>query len=404
MSVYVRFGVKPLINAAGTKTRLGGGHMAPDVLDAIRDSASEAVDMAQLQSAASRVIARVTGAEAGYVTSGASAGLTLSAAACMTGLDPAAIDRLPDTTGLRNEILIFRSHRNSYDHAWRAAGTKLVEIGLDDRYAGSGVRALEPWEIEAAVTDRTVAAAYVVNRQNAGDLAEFCEASHAHNLPVLVDAAGQLPPTENLHRFIEAGADLVAFSGGKAIGGPQGTGVLAGRRELIQAVLLNHLDMDMDLDLWDPPQDLLPRESVRALPHHGLGRGFKVGKEDLVGLLVALERFADGAWRDELPERMESAQRIAQAVEDVPGLVATGVITAGLPRVSLQFEDPAEAIRVYRDLLHGEPGIALCPADAKTGTLVVDTIALPSDKAAVVAEQLAAVVGKAGTPRRAGGA
>ncbi len=290
VSIYQRFGVKPLINAAGTKTRLGGAHMPPEVLEAMAEAAREAVDMAALQAAASRVIARVTGAEAGYVTSGAAAALTLGAAACITGLDPAKIDQLPNTDGLPNEILIFRSHRNSYDHGWRAAGASLVEIGMDDRTAGSGVRLLEPWEIEAAVSERTVALAYVANLRNEPPLEPLIETAHACGIPVLVDAAGRLPPEENLRYFIEAGADLVAFSGGKAIGGPQSTGILCGKKHLIQAVLLNHLDMDMDLDLWDPPEDLLPRAAFKALPHHGIGRGFKVSRENIIALLVALER------------------------------------------------------------------------------------------------------------------
>src|SRR5690606_26196811 len=137
-----------------------GGRLAPEVLQAMQEAAATHVDMAELQAAASRIIARVTRAEAGYVTSGAAAALTLAAAACMAGTDPAAIGRLPDTTGLRDEIIIFRGHRNSYDHAWRAAGARLVEVGFNDRTVGSGVRSLERWELAAALGDKTAAVAY----------------------------------------------------------------------------------------------------------------------------------------------------------------------------------------------------------------------------------------------------
>ncbi|HKK93366.1 MAG TPA: aminotransferase class V-fold PLP-dependent enzyme, partial [Longimicrobiales bacterium] len=312
MSIYERYGVKSLINAAGTKTRLGGGSMAPEVLQAMNEASRRSVDMADLQAAASRVIARLTGAEAGYVTSGAAAALTLSAAACMTGPDPVKIDRLPHTDGMPNEIVLFRLHRNSYDHAWRASGARLVDVGVDDRVARSGVRSIEPWEIEAAIGERTIAVAYVAGAAASPPLEDFVRVAHAHDLPVLVDAAGELPPKENLRKFIATGADLVAFSGGKAIGGPQATGVLCGRKDLIQAVLLNHLDMDMDLSLWDPPEDLLPRDLLDALPRHGIGRGFKVGKEEIIGLLVALEQFAGGAWQDTLDGRREFALGIVR--------------------------------------------------------------------------------------------
>jgi len=385
MSIYDRYGVKPLINAAGTKTRLGGGSMAPDVLQAMNEASTRSVDMAALQAAASRVIERVTGAEAGYVTSGAAAALTLSAAACLTGTDPAKIDRLPHTDGMPNEIVLFRLHRNSYDHAWRAAGAHLVDVGVDDRMARSGVRSIEPWELEAAINERTIAVAYVAGAAASPPLDDFVRVAHAHDLPVLVDAAGELPPKENLRAFIAAGADLVAFSGGKAIGGPQATGVLCGRKDLIQAVLLNHLDMDMDLSLWDPPEDLLPRHLLDALPRHGIGRGFKVGKEEIIGLLVALERFAEGAWEDTLDIRREFANGVAQELDGVEGVDARVIETAGYPRVAIHFAQEGGAQRAYRRLLNGDPGIALDPSDVHSGVLTLNTATIATADEPLVA-------------------
>jgi D-glucosaminate-6-phosphate ammonia-lyase len=199
MGIYERLGVRRWINAAGYMTRLGGSLMPVEVLD-------------------------------GLVTSGAAAALTLAAAACITGLDAAKMDRLPDTEGMANEIVMHRSHRYSYDHAIRAAGARIKDIGFDDRAARAGVRGLEAWEFEAAVTPRTAAIAFTAMPNNLGDLERVAGVAGRYHLPVMVDAAAWLPPVENLRRFIDAGATLVAFSGGKALRGPQGTGFLCGER------------------------------------------------------------------------------------------------------------------------------------------------------------------------------
>jgi D-glucosaminate-6-phosphate ammonia-lyase len=287
--IYARLGVKRRINAAGTLTRLGGTLMAPEVLDAMRDAAQSSVDIGELQSAASRAIARATGAEAGLVTSGASAALTLAAASCLAGYDIVRMARLPDTRDMPNEIVMIRTHRNAYDHALRAAGATIVDIGHNDRGTGAGVRGIEAWEIEAAVGPRTAAFCFAATAETKHDLPRVAETCHRRGVPVIVDAAAQLPPSANLRAFIAAGADLVVFSGGKAIGGPQSSGILAGRRDLVASALLQQLDMDVIPQRWAAP-DFVDRAKVPAPPHHGIGRGFKVGKEEIVGLLVALER------------------------------------------------------------------------------------------------------------------
>src|SRR5439155_27252918 len=158
--VYEELGVRPLINAAGTQTRYGGVPLPQEVVQAMAEAATACVRMEDLQEAAGRVIAEAPGAEAGYVTAGAAAGLTLAAAACLAGLDPARMDRLPDTSGLPNEIVVCREQRNGYDHALRAAGARLVEVGMNEQVAGAGVRRTESWEIEAALSEQTVAVAY----------------------------------------------------------------------------------------------------------------------------------------------------------------------------------------------------------------------------------------------------
>ncbi|MFO7546420.1 MAG: aminotransferase class V-fold PLP-dependent enzyme [Trueperaceae bacterium] len=401
VSIYRLFGLTPLVNAAGTKTRLGGVPMDPEVRQAMDEAAGSSVDMAQLQAAASRVIAEATGAEAGYVTSGAAAGLTLGAAACMTGEDPALIDRLPFTDGMPNQIVIARTHRNSYDHAWRAAGARLVEAGVDDRAVGSGMRAIEPWEIEAAIGPDTVAVAYVANRRDDPPLREIVEVAHRHRLPVLVDAAAQLPPASNLRAFIDIGADLVAFSGGKAVRGPQATGILCGRRDLIRAVLLNHLDMDQLAGHWEPPSELFPDGLSAGLPRHGVGRGFKVGKENVIGLLVALQRFVAGPAPDDEARRRRIVHDVNAALSGDERVEVHENPAFGIPRLELRFAAADAAAAVLRGLEAGEPAIAVDPGRVAEGVLVVDTIGLDDDEGRIVAERLATLVSRLPEPKRA---
>lgn len=168
--IYAKLGVRRRINAAGTLTRLGGSLMAPEVLDAMREAAQSSVDIGELQSAVSRIIAETTGAEAGLVTSGASAALTLAAAACLAGMDIARMARLPDTREMPNEIVMIRTRRNAYDHALRAAGAMIVDIGHNDRGTGAGVRGAEAWEIEAALGPRTAAFCFVATAETRHDL------------------------------------------------------------------------------------------------------------------------------------------------------------------------------------------------------------------------------------------
>src|SRR6266849_2303144 len=265
---YQSLGVRPRINAAGALTRLGGAVMAPEVVAAMAAAARASVDIGELQDAASGRIAQATGAEAGLVTTGAAAALTLAAAAAIARWDVAKMAALPHADSFPHDILIPRTHRTGYSHALAAAGARLVDIGHNDRGTGAGVRGLEAWEIETALSPSVVAVAFSANATS------------------LVD----LPPKENLKRFIALGADLVAFSGGKALGGPQASGILAGRGDLVASALLQQLDMDVSPETWTPPR-MVDRANLRGVPHHGIGRGFKAGKEEIVGLLTALDRF-----------------------------------------------------------------------------------------------------------------
>jgi L-seryl-tRNA(Ser) seleniumtransferase len=380
--IYAALAVKRRINAAGTLTRLGGALMHEEVVAAMAAAARASVDIGELQSAASRTIAKVTGAQAGIVTTGAAAALTLAAAAAMTRWDVARMAALPHADGFPNEIILPRTHYTGYAHALRAAGARLIDIGHNDRGTGAGVRGLEAWEIEAAITPRTAAFAFAANPSNADDLASVVQVCRSKDIPVIVDAAAQLPPKSNLRKFFELGADLVAFSGGKAIGGPQASGILAGRRDLVGAALVQQLDMDVSPATWSPP-DLIDMQKMKGIPHHGLGRGFKAGKEEIVGLLVALERFAgadDDAANSALQARLE---KIAQDLPAVEKRIAGARETGKVPQLHLTLKDP---LAVSRRLQSGEPPVHLSERFAAQGVLIVDPQALrPEDDAALVA-------------------
>jgi len=381
--VYAALGVKRRINAAGTLTRLGGALMDGEVVSAMAAAARASVDIGELQAAASRTISRITTAQAGIVTTGAAAALTLAAAAAMTRWDIARMAALPHAESFPNEILLPRTQYTGYAHALRASGARLVDIGHNDRGTGAGVRGLEAWEIEAAITPRTAAFAFSASPGNILDLKIITEVCRPRDIPVIVDAAAQLPPRSNLKKFLQLGADLVAFSGGKAIGGPQASGILAGRRDLVGAALVQQLDMDVSPDTWVPP-DLIDVQAMKGLPHHGLGRGFKAGKEEIVGLLVALERYAaadDEASNAALEKRL---QRIASELGDgIPKKLLSARETGRVPQLHLTLENP---IALSARLQAGEPPVHLSERFAAQGILIVDPQALrPEDDAAVVA-------------------
>ena len=407
MSIYDRFGVRARINAAGLLTRLGGSLMPTEVLDAMTEAAGSFVDMAELQAAASAVIARHTGAEAGLVTSGAAAGLTLGAAACLAGLDPARMDRLPETDDIPNEILMCRTHRTGYDHAIRAAGARIREVGFNDRATGAGVRDVEVWELEAAITPRTVAIAYMATPGSQPPFAEVAGMAHRHCLPLLVDAAAQLPPAENLRRLVADGADLVVFSGGKAIRGPQGTGILCGRRDLIGSAALQQLDLDVRPETWRPPEAHLCRDALRGIPHHGIGRGFKVSKEEIVGLLVALERFVtlDHAAEQGRQEALLAA--IRDTLSDAPHIRArllSAAETGRDPLLEVRVDEATLGLSAFAlslTLQQGDPPVHVGERRAPEGILIINPVGLREGEAEIVATRLRAVCRERG-PRGAG--
>ncbi|MBK35653.1 MAG: L-seryl-tRNA selenium transferase [Gemmatimonadetes bacterium] len=394
--IYETLGVETIVNAAGPVTRLSGALMDPEVTAAMAEAAGHCVDIAELQAAAGRYIAEVTGAEAGYVTSGASAGLLLGVAACVTGLDPGAMNRLPDTAGLPSEVIMPRSHRNFYDHAIRSVGVKLIEVGIPDRFSGAGVRDTEAWEIGDAITERTAAIAYVANARSRPPLEEVVKVAHDRDVPVIVDAAGQLPPASNLKRFIAQGADLVCFSGGKVVGGPQGSGIACGRRDLIAAMALQHLDLDVHYELWDPPAEWIDKKDVPGAPHHGIGRPCKVGKEAIVGLLTALRRFV--AVSDEDRSRGWIAD-IKALEEGVAGIDGVGAIASdggerGIPSLTLAF-DRLDGIDAARRFMTGACRVFVGTSGAREGVVSVNPVCLRDGDVEKMLEKIRSVAGDA---------
>jgi D-glucosaminate-6-phosphate ammonia-lyase len=392
--VFSELGIEPVINAVGTITLLSGSRIAPDIAAAMTSAAQECFDIGTAQGRASQIIAECTGAEAGIVTSGASAGLMLGAAACIAGLDASAMERLPVTTGLRHEFVVPRSHRNSYDHAIRSAGGRLIEVGYADRLVGVGVRDTESWEIESAINAQTAGIFYVARPGARPKLEQVAAIARAAGIPLLVDAAAELPPVENLRYFVSAGADLVVFSGGTALGGPSASGILCGRRRLVASALLQQLDLDYDFDAWQPPAGLIDKAELQCVPRHGIGRSCKVGKEQIVGLLMALIRFAaDGGVR---AERLANVTRALLAeLGNLPYLRVRAVPDSdgrGITFVEISFENRVDARTIGERLSAGRPSVRVDTSRASAGVLMLVPTCLASEDAARIRDAFVRVL------------
>ena len=274
-----------------------------------------------------------------------------------------------------SEIIVQRGHRNAYDRQLRNVGARLVEVGYP---ANEGIGATLEWQLEAAFGERTVAVSHLACADHLGlPLERVCEIAHAHGVRCSVDAAAELPPRENLRRFTAAGADAVCFSGGKAIRGPQGSGVLrATTHALARSVRLQALDMDVDADAWRAREGAEP-------PHHGLGRGFKVGPEEIAGLATALQEFGE---RDLDAEAADAADWLATLPGEVvtdrgfwPQLVVAAGDRAEAIAAELAAADPAVIVphargagRRDRDLPRGDPSRR--PRPRRVGTARCDRL------------------------------
>ncbi|MGH9470522.1 MAG: aminotransferase class V-fold PLP-dependent enzyme [Terriglobia bacterium] len=393
MDIYKKLGVRPIINARSYSTKAGGCALPAEVLDAMRAAGESCVRIEDLQEASGRVIAETTGAEFGIVTSGASAALTLAAAACIAGLDVARMERLPDTRGMKNEFVVHRTHRNDYDHALRAAGAKFVETGYS-YFTFSR-------EVEEAVTERTCGFFYQAGAgEGSLSLNEFVSIAHRHGLPVIVDAAAQLPPPANLRAFIAEGADLVAFSGGKHLHGPQATGILCGTSDLILSASLQHQDMDVFPETW-PRRRLIAEGIIAGPPHHGIGRGFKVGKEEIAGLIAALQLYAQRDFEAERRQWRTDMKCVVDSVRGLRGVSAEVVCPQSdgreIPRAVINV-DPAvaglDANAVINALQAGEPPICVFEKLARSGAVVIMPEALRPGEAEIIGRRLGEILQK----------
>ena len=374
---YRRLGVRRVINAASWLTVLGGSLMPEPVLSAMRDASHWFVDMHELNRKAGDVVATFTGAEAGLVTAGSAAGMLLEAAACITGTDPAKINRLPDTAGMRNEIVIHRAHRLNYDHNFRAAGARLVEIGDS--------RTTNEWELDDAIGENTAAVAFIFaqSQDTALPLPTVLEIAHRRGVPVIVDAAAMLPPVENLTRYVDMGADMVSFSGGKGVLGPQSTGILCGRGHLIEAAYMNS-----------------------APNSTGIGRSAKVCKEEIAGLVTALELFVDTDHQAVAAGWSAKCAHIIAALDDIPGLkveleeMSPTPIEASRvhPQVLISFETSwrgPDAQAVAHQLEDDDPSIRVRPT-AFTDSIAVIPVNLQDGEEEIVARRLREVLAARG--------
>ena len=327
---YESIGAKSIINCMGTHTNRGGSLMLPEVMKAMEEANKHYVRMDDLMERVGKRLAELTGAEWGCVTSGAAGAMFAATCACIAGADPEKMAMLPETDGMKNEVLVPKDQRHIYDRSIWMVGAKMIEVETAE-------------EMEANVTERTCMIdcwSEVLHQSNIS-LEDMVRIGKKHGIPVMVDAAAERPDVPD--RYIRTGADLVCYSGGKCVRGPQSAGLLLGRKDLVQAAFLN------------------------CAPHHALGRPMKVGKEEIMGMLAAMEMWVHG--RDHKAEWKEwerKLQHISDAVTSIPS-VKTEVIqpdrpSNNAPRLSVTWDQEEVKIspqEVNEQLYEGDPGIEM---------------------------------------------
>jgi L-seryl-tRNA(Ser) seleniumtransferase len=364
-SVYETLGVKHVINATGTVTILGGSLMPPEVVAAWSEAARHFVNLVELQDKVGERIARLIGVEAVLVTTGAAGAMLLGTAAAVTAGDPKRIRRLPDTAGMPNEVIIQKAHHTCYDNQLTDVGVKLIDVETAA-------------DVKRVVSERTALMFFMNVAEPEGRIAksEWVALARRHRVPTLLDAAADVPPVENLAGFNRMGFDLVALSGGKALCGPNDTGLLLGRKDLIAAAKKN------------------------TNPHCGtIGRMMKVGKEDMSALLAAVERYLQldhrAAWREW--ERRLGV--IEEAVKGIPTLRCERVvppIANRVPHLILTWDEKRVRLtrqKLTRQLADGDPPIQLGRI-AGTGDkgVLVSVFMLQDGEDRIVAERLRALL------------
>jgi uncharacterized pyridoxal phosphate-dependent enzyme len=332
LDYYEKLGITPFINAAGTYTILTASIMPDEVQTAVALAAKKPVHLLELHEAAGNYLAKKLRCGGALVTSGASAGLTLGTAACITMGNKDAIVNIPtDLGGLKNEVIVQKAHRYEYDHAMRNCGVKVIEVETVEQY-------------QNAFTEKTV----MTNFFNAQDAPigreEWIRVARQHGVPCFNDAAADVPPISNLWNYTQMGFDLVAFSGGKGMRGPQCTGLLLGRKDLIDAARLNN-----------------------SPNSNAVGRGLKVSKEDIIGMVAAVDWFLSQDDATMEAEFRKRADRIAEEVRKVPTVESTVFIPPvanHVPHLLVTY-DPARVratgLEVMQKMREGKPRIELNP-------------------------------------------
>ena len=331
MDIFHKLGISPYINAHDTYTIYGGSRMSEQTLCTMKEISCSFVDMAELQEKAGTFLAGLCGSEAAYVTNGAAGALQLCAAVCMVDGDEYRYRRLPNTEGMRNEILIFHCQHNCYDKAIEGTGAKIVLVGDADE--------TPVFALEGNLGEHTAAVFYfpsALYQRGSLSLEETIKIAHERGVPVVVDAAAQLPPVENLHYFTDVGADMVIFSGGKTLQGPQDSGLVLGKEKYIA-----------DCRKF-------------GAPFHGICRASKTSREAIAGLCAAVESFVHRdpeAYREELSAR---ADRMADGLRELERggrpdrsrvyRVEQGPVGQTYPRVFIKMSSEAEMKRVVKEM------------------------------------------------------
>jgi len=366
--VYQALGVKHVINATGTVTNLGGSLMPPEIVAAWVDASRHFVNLLDLQNKVGERIAKLIGVEAAMVTTGAAGALLLGTAAVVAGSNPKFIRRLPDTTGMKNEVILQKTHHSCYDNQLTDVGVRLIEVET-------------PADVAKAVNKRTALMFFmnVSERDGRIRIGEWLELARKHKIPTLLDAAADVPPLERLSGYNRMGFDLVAFSGGKAIRGPNDTGLLLGKKDLIEAAKLN------------------------TNPHCGtIGRMMKVSKEDMIALLAAVERFVRLDHKAEWREYDRRIGIIEAAIKDIPALQCERIvppIANHVPHLLITWDEKRIKLtrqRLTRALFEADPPIQIGRVSG-TGDrgVLISVLTLQTGEERIVADRLRAIFRKA---------
>jgi len=360
MSSYKDLGVRRVVNGQFPITRLGGSVIPKPVLNAMEEATNNWCGIWELEDKVGKAIARICGAEAAHVTSGSFAALVLSAAACIAGKDPEKMRRLPDTSGMKNEIIIQRNLRGAhagepgmYDRAMEVPGGKFVEIGHE-------VWGARPEDLEAAFTEKTAAIHFMVpdypdSRKDILSLEQVIEMGHRHGVPIIVDAAGQTYPIELLSKFTRMGADLVCFAA-KYVQGANSAGWVCGKKELIETVSL-HSFIGQEAGSYDP----------RPGFYRSIGRGYKLDRQEIVGTLAALQRWvAMDHQKERIDPALQKIENLKRSFSEIPGVTFspwpdTLVDGIGYHQLGVQLyfknKNPDEVAEITRNLRDGDPSV-----------------------------------------------